>query len=118
MSRLFRQATTLVFLALSTLKLSALPHADRIIIHKKERTMELMRAGQVIKTYKIALGGQPVGPKIVRCTSLIRVRRTANAHAKSVYLPGETFLSMACRMDTVSSGRHIAPAIGPMAVSL
>jgi murein L,D-transpeptidase YafK len=64
MSRLFRQATTLVFLALSTLKLSALPHADRIIIHKKERTMELMRAGQVIKTYKIALGGQPVGPKM------------------------------------------------------
>jgi murein L,D-transpeptidase YafK len=64
MSRLFRQATTLVFLALSTLKLSALPHADRIIMHKKERTMELMRAGQVIKTYKIALGGQPVGPKM------------------------------------------------------
>jgi len=64
MSRLFRQATTLVFLALSTLKLSALPHADRIIIHKKERTMELMRAGQAIKTYKIALGGEPVGPKM------------------------------------------------------
>ena len=64
MSRLFRHATTLVFLALSTLKLSALPHADRIIIHKKERTMELMRAGQAIKTYKIALGGEPVGPKM------------------------------------------------------
>ena len=39
------------------------PHADRVIIHKKARTMELMHAGQVIKTYKIALGGEPIGPK-------------------------------------------------------
>ena len=37
--------------------------ADRIIVHKKSHTMELMHAGQVIKTYKIALGGNPVGPK-------------------------------------------------------
>jgi len=37
--------------------------ADRIIVHKKARTMELIHAGQVIKTYKIALGGEPVGPK-------------------------------------------------------
>ena len=38
-------------------------HADRIVVHKKARTMELMRSSQVIKTYKIALGGEPVGPK-------------------------------------------------------
>ena len=37
--------------------------ADRIIVHKKERAMVLMHSGQVIKTYKIALGGNPVGPK-------------------------------------------------------
>ena len=43
--------------------LYALPHADRVIVHKKEHTMELMQAGQVIKTYKIALGRNPVGPK-------------------------------------------------------
>jgi murein L,D-transpeptidase YafK len=43
--------------------LFALPHADRIMVHKKARTMELMRGGQVLKTYKIALGGEPVGPK-------------------------------------------------------
>jgi murein L,D-transpeptidase YafK len=42
---------------------SAEPRADRIVVHKKERTMDLMRAGHVIKTYKIALGGQPIGPK-------------------------------------------------------
>jgi hypothetical protein len=43
--------------------LHAQPHADRIIVHKQARTMELTRSGQVLKTYKIALGGEPVGPK-------------------------------------------------------
>ena len=37
--------------------------AQRIIVHKKARTMELMRAGNVIKTYRIALGSEPVGAK-------------------------------------------------------
>jgi murein L,D-transpeptidase YafK len=37
--------------------------ADRIIVYKKVRTLQLMRQGRVIKTYKIALGGDPVGPK-------------------------------------------------------
>src|SRR5437899_9162615 len=41
----------------------AAPHADHIIVHKQARSMELMHAGQMIKTYKIALGGEPVGPK-------------------------------------------------------
>jgi murein L,D-transpeptidase YafK len=46
-----------------TSHLNALPHADRVIVHKKDHTMELMHAGQVIRTYKIALGRNPVGPK-------------------------------------------------------
>jgi len=37
--------------------------ADRIVVHKKDRTMELMHEGRVLKSYKIALGGEPVGPK-------------------------------------------------------
>ena len=36
---------------------------DRIIVHKHARTLDLMHAGRVIKTYKIALGSEPVGPK-------------------------------------------------------
>lgn len=39
------------------------PKADRIVVHKHEHTMELMRAGRVIKTYRIALGRNPIGPK-------------------------------------------------------
>ena len=37
--------------------------ADRILIEKKERRLTLFSKGEVIKTYKIALGGNPNGPK-------------------------------------------------------
>jgi murein L,D-transpeptidase YafK len=38
-------------------------HADRVIVLKKERLLELLNQGKVVKTYKVALGGAPVGPK-------------------------------------------------------
>jgi murein L,D-transpeptidase YafK len=60
MLRIFSIA--LLLLGIAT-QLRAEAKADRIVIHKKARTMELVRAGQVLKTYKVALGGQPVGPK-------------------------------------------------------
>ncbi|MGB7621813.1 MAG: L,D-transpeptidase family protein [Terriglobia bacterium] len=37
--------------------------ADRILVEKSARRLSLLRAGTVIKTYRVALGGQPVGPK-------------------------------------------------------
>jgi murein L,D-transpeptidase YafK len=37
--------------------------ADRVIVLKKEHTLELLSRGKVVKTYKVALGGDPVGPK-------------------------------------------------------
>jgi murein L,D-transpeptidase YafK len=33
------------------------------VVLKKERTLELVSRGKVIKTYKVALGGDPVGAK-------------------------------------------------------
>ena len=38
--------------------------ADKVLIEKKERRMTLLSKGEVIKTYKIALGKNPVGPKV------------------------------------------------------
>jgi outer membrane protein assembly factor BamD (BamD/ComL family) len=38
--------------------------ADKVLIEKKERRLTLLSKGEVIKTYKIALGGDPVGPKV------------------------------------------------------
>ena len=37
--------------------------ADKVLIEKNERRLTLLSMGEVIKTYKIALGGDPVGPK-------------------------------------------------------
>lgn len=37
--------------------------ADRILIEKSERRLTLFSKGEVLKTYKIALGGDPIGPK-------------------------------------------------------
>jgi murein L,D-transpeptidase YafK len=60
---MFRTFTiTFLLFGLAT-QLHAESKADRIIVHKKERTMELLHAGQAIKSYKIALGGEPVGAK-------------------------------------------------------
>ena len=44
-------------------KLPADAQADRVIVRKKERTLTLMQGDKVLKVYKIALGGDPVGPK-------------------------------------------------------
>ncbi len=46
-----------------TPKPSALEKADRILIFKSKREMQLLHNGKVIKTYRIALGGTPVGRK-------------------------------------------------------
>lgn len=38
-------------------------HADRVVVLKKERTLQLLNQGKIVKTYKVALGGDPYGPK-------------------------------------------------------
>jgi murein L,D-transpeptidase YafK len=42
----------------------ATPKADRIVIHKSIRQMQLLRGDTVLRTYHIALGRQPAGQKI------------------------------------------------------
>jgi murein L,D-transpeptidase YafK len=42
---------------------AALPTADRIVVRKAERRLELLQRGEVLRSYKIALGLQPVGHK-------------------------------------------------------
>jgi len=38
-------------------------HVDRVLVFKKERTLQLLSHGKVIHSYKVALGGDPIGPK-------------------------------------------------------
>ena len=41
----------------------SLPMADELVVHKSERRLDLMRHGQVLRSYRIALGLDPQGPK-------------------------------------------------------
>ena len=43
--------------------LSAEPRVDLVRVDKSERRMELLAGGQVLRTYSIALGGNPEGHK-------------------------------------------------------
>jgi murein L,D-transpeptidase YafK len=42
---------------------AALPLADRVVVRKSERQLLLMRAGEVLRSYKVALGLRPEGHK-------------------------------------------------------
>jgi murein L,D-transpeptidase YafK len=41
----------------------ALPMADRVLVQKAERKLQLLRNGEVLRTYKVALGLRPEGHK-------------------------------------------------------
>ncbi|HEY7402123.1 MAG TPA: L,D-transpeptidase family protein [Candidatus Angelobacter sp.] len=59
-----RRSIYLFLLLVPSLATSAeKPLADQILIIKSTRTMTLLSGAKVLKTYKVALGTAPVGPK-------------------------------------------------------
>jgi len=42
---------------------AVLPLADRLVLYKAERRLELMRGAEVLRSYRVALGLDPVGHK-------------------------------------------------------
>lgn len=86
-------AAWVLFLAGLVQTASAQLHADRVVVLKKERTLELLNQGKVIKTYKVALGGDPNGPKTQqgdhKTPEGIYVLDSRNAHSqfhKSIHI--------------------------------
>ena len=59
------QLTLVLILALSCAAVAAPIQADKIVILKSARSMTLLSGGKVLKTYKVALGSVPIGPKQV-----------------------------------------------------
>ncbi len=41
----------------------ALPQVDKVLVLKKERKLYLLRNGEIFKSYQVALGRHPMGPK-------------------------------------------------------
>jgi murein L,D-transpeptidase YafK len=59
------QLTIVLILALGCAAVAAPIQADKIVILKSARSMTLFSGGKVLKTYKVALGSVPLGPKQV-----------------------------------------------------
>ena len=59
------QLAIFLILGLYCAAVAAPVQADKIVILKSARSMTLLSGGKVLKTYKVALGSVPVGPKRV-----------------------------------------------------
>jgi len=59
-------ATLLVVALIAPARATDGPLADRILIVKSTRTMTLFHGERILKTYKVALGSAPVGPKQIQ----------------------------------------------------
>ena len=59
------QLTSLLILGLYRASVATPVQADKIVILKSARTMTLLSGSKVLKTYKVALGSVPIGPKQV-----------------------------------------------------
>ena len=116
-------------------------HADRVVVLKKARTLQLLSEGTVIKTYRVALGGDPAGPKTRQGDHKTPegeyILDSRNAHSqfhRSLHIsyPNARDLTAArragvhlaamssytdCRMGMDGLGPRIARGIGPMDVS-
>lgn len=62
--RTFICTVALIVLAVGSFADDSAESVDRVIVLKQERTLQLMSHGKILKTYKVALGGTPVGPKV------------------------------------------------------
>lgn len=108
-------AGLLVALATAQSVPPTLLRADHVVVFKKERRLELISEGKVAKTYKVALGGDPVGPKTKqgdhRTPEGMYVLDFRNAHSqfyKSMHIsyPGEHERAVA-RQKGVSPGGDV-----------
>ena len=86
---------------------------DRVIVLKQARTLQLMSHGKVLKTYKVALGGNPVGPKVQqgdhRTPEGIYVLDRRNVHSqyyKSIHIsyPNTTDRTNAAKLHVSTGG--------------
>ncbi len=59
-------ATGILLLVLSSLTLGETPGgvADQVVVYKHERRLVLLAHGKELRSYRVALGGEPSGPKI------------------------------------------------------
>jgi murein L,D-transpeptidase YafK len=99
--------------------------ADRIIVVKSARRLDLMRGSQVLQSYPIRLGANPVGPKVFELDGrtpegeYVIDRRTRNTRyhlALHISYPGRANVERAAKYHLPAGGAifiHGTPGSGP-----
>jgi len=90
--------------------------ADRIIVEKSKRRMTLLRGQQEVAVYRVALGRDPIGPKVMRGDNRTpeglyfidcKIRNSVYHRALHLTYPNLDDLTRADSLG-VSPGNHIA----------
>ncbi len=89
--------------------------ADRVVVNKKARQMVLLKDDEVIKSYQVALGSEPVGPKqrqgdgkTPEGTYRLDRRNNRSRFYKSIHISYPSRADVeAARMRGVSPGKDI-----------
>jgi hypothetical protein len=64
--------------------------AAHVVVLKKERRLELLSEGKLIKTYKVALGSDPIGPIIRLGREITRHRRVPTSLTRAILTASST----------------------------
>ncbi len=123
MRKVLRRVSGSVFIAVVFLAVAVFPvqgkikpaTADRVVVNKGARQMLLLREGEVIKFYQIALGTDPVGPKMRQGdgrtpegTYLLDRRNSCSRFYKSIHISYPNSADMkAAKALGVSPGKDI-----------
>jgi murein L,D-transpeptidase YafK len=111
-----RSLPTTIFLLLASLcSFAQRPNevVDRVVVSKHDRTMVLLAQGKEIKSYRVALGSEPVGPKMRQGDhrtpegSYVLDSRNANSHfykAFHISYPGPKDLAAAKSLGAKPGG--------------
>ena len=80
--------------------------ADQVVVVKSQRTLTLLSRGKVIRTYKVALGGAPVGAKEQQGDHKTPRRNSKSRFYKSIHVsyPKEQDQQKAAKDGTSAGG--------------
>ena len=61
---LFAGILCLLLLSVATTGQASIVQADKVVVVKGEQLLLLLRKGEILKSYRVALGRRPLGPKV------------------------------------------------------
>jgi hypothetical protein len=106
-------AMTVLLVAIGCARQGAVPaSADSVLIEKQARRLTLLSEGQVIRSYGIALGGDPIGHKLregdERTPEGLLDKRLRRGHERRDGRDMGLRCSWNSRRDQAVSSRHLA----------